>query len=78
MANESGSLVSVFTGDLWEAEIIKGLLDSENILSMIKDETLGVITGYYYNSGKGVKVLVNKEDEARAKSVIEENRQSSE
>lgn len=74
MANDNGHLVEVFTGDLWEAEVIKGLLESENIISMIKDETLGVITGYYANTGKGVKILVNEEDEQRAKSVIEDNK----
>ncbi len=73
MANANGRLVEVFTGDLWEAEVIKGLLESEGIISMVKDETLGVVTGYYLNTGKGVKVLVNEEDEQRAKSVIEEN-----
>ena len=73
MANANGRLVEVFTGDLWEAEVIMGLLESEGIISMVKDETLGVVTGYYLNTGKGVKVLVNEEDEQRAKSVIEEN-----
>ena len=39
-----GSLVEVFRGDLWEAELIKGFLAANGVQAMIKDETLGLVT----------------------------------
>ena len=38
------SLVEVFKGNLWEAELVKGLLESEGVQAMIKDETLSAVT----------------------------------
>ena len=43
-ANVFESLVEVFRGNLWEAELIKGLLESAGVESMIKDETLSAVT----------------------------------
>lgn len=52
----------IFSGNLWEAEIIKGLLQSEKIPCMVRDETLGAVTSPYLTIGGQVKVLVNDED----------------
>lgn len=64
------ALVEVFTGNLWEAEIIKGLLESEGVQAMIKDETLSAVTSPYSGMGGTVKVMVNKEEEVYAKEVV--------
>lgn len=64
------SLVEVFRGNLWEAELIKGLLESAGVESMIKDETLSAVTSPYANMGGNVLVLVNKEEEVYAKEVV--------
>lgn len=65
-----GSLVAVFQGTLWEAEIVKGLLNSAGVESMIKDESSSAVTSPYTNAGGKVLVLVNKEEEIYAKKVV--------
>lgn len=69
-AKTYGSLVEVFQGSLWEAEIIKGLLSSAGVESMIKDETISAVTSPYNNAGGKVLVLVNKEEEVYARKVV--------
>jgi len=68
-----GSLVEVYRGDLWEAELVKGLLESNGVQAMIKDETLSAVTSPYINAGEGVVVLVNKEEQVYAEKVVKEN-----
>ena len=41
-----GSLIEVFRGSLWEAELVKGLLESAGVSAMLKDETL---SGCYFS-----------------------------
>lgn len=65
-----GSLVEVFRGSLWEAELIKGLLNSAGVDAMIKDETLSAVTSPYSNIGGKVLVMVNKEEEVYAQKVV--------
>lgn len=60
----------VFEGSLWEAEIVKGLLNTEDVNCMLRDETLGAITSPYLTLGGKVKVLVNDEDYQRALSIV--------
>ena len=69
-----GSLVEVFRGTLWEAELIKGLLESAGVEAMIKDETLSAVTSPYSNIGGRVLVMVNKEEEVYAKKVVSERK----
>lgn len=69
-----GSLVEVYRGDLWEAELVKGLLESNGVQAMIKDETISAVTSPYLSSGGGVAVLVNKEEQVYAEKVVKENR----
>ena len=65
-------LVTVFTGTVWQAEIIKGLLDTNEIPCAIMDETIGAITSSYAGFGKGVLVVVNEEDKEKALEIIKE------
>ncbi len=70
-ATSYGSLVEVYRGNLWEAELIKGLLESAGVSAMLKDETLSAVTSPYANIGGGIVVLVNKEEEVYARKVVE-------
>ena len=63
-------MIEVFEGSLWEAEIVKGLLNTENVNCMLRDETLGTITSPYLTLGGGVKILVNDEDYQRAMNIV--------
>lgn len=60
----------LFEGSLWEAEIVKGLLQTECVDCMLRDESLGAVTSPYLTSGGNVKVLVNDEDYQRARQVV--------
>ncbi len=60
----------VFEGSLWEAEIVKGLLQAEKVDCMLRDETLGAITSPYLTLGGNVKILVNDEDYQRANRIV--------
>ncbi|MBR5804235.1 MAG: DUF2007 domain-containing protein [Bacteroidaceae bacterium] len=60
----------VFEGSLWEAELVKGLLQAEGIVCMLRDETLGAITSPYLTLGGKVKILVNDEDYQRAIRIV--------
>ena len=68
-------LVTVFTGTVWQAELIKGLLDANEIPCAIMDETLGAITSSYAGFGKGVLVVVNEDEKENALELIKNNSQ---
>ena len=68
-------LVTVFSGTVWQAELIKGVLDTNGIPCAIMDETIGAVTSSYAGFGKGVLVVVNEEDKESALAIIEQNRE---
>ena len=68
-------LVTVFTGTVWQAELIRGLLETNNIPCAIMDETIGAITSSYAGFDKGVLVVVNEEDEKKALEIIEKQQE---
>ena len=70
-AKSYGSLIEVYRGSLWEAELVKGLLESAGVSAMLKDESLGVITSPYNEVGGQTLVMVNKEEEVYARKVVE-------
>ncbi len=49
--------IEVFSGSPWEAEIIKGLLESNNIRCVIKDGIMGTLAPYI---APAVSVLVTE------------------
>ena len=63
-------LVEVFTGSPWEAEITKGLLESNGIEAVLKDGIMGVIAPYI---SPEVAVLVNESDYQSATEIIKNN-----
>ena len=69
-----GDVSALFRGDLWEAELVKGLLRSAGVEAMLKDETLSAVTSPYANMGGHVCVLVNKEEEVYARKVVAERK----
>ena len=68
------TLVEVFRGDLWEAELVKGLLASAGVDAMLKDETLSVVTATSSGTAGNVWVMVNKEEEVYARKVVAERK----
>lgn len=68
--------VEVFGGSPWEAEVVKGLLESNNIQAFLKDETMGSVTSPYAGLGGEMKVLVNEADYGKAVQLVNEKDKS--
>ena len=66
-------LVQVFAGTLWQAELVKGLLEANEVPCVIKDETAGAVTSSYACLDGEVLVIVNEEYKERALEVIKNN-----
>lgn len=71
-ANEE-KFVQVYAGNLWQAQLVKGLLDANAVPCVINDETLGALTSHYAPNVGDVYVVVNEADKDRAFEVIEQN-----
>ncbi|MCK9179600.1 MAG: DUF2007-related protein [Bacteroides sp.] len=59
----------VFTGLKWEAEIIKGLLESNDIRCIVENSSLSVFSPYI--DSQGAKIFVLNENAELAKNLIE-------
>lgn len=66
--------VEIFSGDLYEAEMVKNLLENENIEAFLKDEYIGTIAPWYSAPGGAgsVKVIVLSEYYDKARLIVEE------
>lgn len=71
-ANEE-KFVQVYAGNLWQAQLVKGLLDANAVPCVINDETLGAVTSHYAPNVGDVYVVVSEADKERALEVIEQN-----
>ena len=70
MGTDKNGLVAVFQGNLWEAELVKGLLNSAGVEAIIDDKSMSAVTSPYIEVGSEVVVLVNKEEEVYARKVV--------
>ena len=70
-AANKNKVVEVFAGTLWEAELVKGLLDSNAISCAIEDYSIGAVTSPYLPGGGDVIVVVNEADKEQAMKIIE-------
>ena len=66
-------LVTVFAGTVWQAELIKGMLDANGIPCAIMDETIGAVTSSYAGLEGDVLVVVTEEEKNRALEIINQN-----
>lgn len=64
-------LVEVYAGTLWQAEVVKGLLDANLIPCALLNETIGTVTSPYSPTSGDAVVVVDERDKARAMEVIE-------
>lgn len=65
-------LVRVFNGNLWQAELVQGLLRSNHINSMIENDTMSAVTSPYATLGGEVWVLVDAHDKETALKFIKD------
>ena len=68
-------LVTVFAGTAWQAELIKGMLDANDIPCAIMDETIGAVTSSYAGLEGDVLVVVPEGEKAQALEIIKQNRE---
>lgn len=68
---QNDSLVTVFKGEIFEAEVVKGLLESSGIPSMIENKSLSAILSTYSYVSGSVRVLVNPSDQDAAKKLLD-------
>ncbi len=68
--------VEVFGGSPWEAEVVKGLLEANNIKAFLRDETMGSITSPYAGLGGEMKILVDEADYGKAVQLVNEKSKS--
>ncbi|MBQ2809029.1 MAG: DUF2007 domain-containing protein [Bacteroidaceae bacterium] len=66
-------LVQVFAGNVWQAQLVKGLLDANGIQCAINDETVGAVISQYAPNIGDVYVVVTEENREKALKVIKEN-----
>lgn len=59
--------IEVFSGSPWEAELVKGLLDSNGILSFMRDGIMGTLAPYI---SPAVSVMVSEENYESAMEII--------
>ena len=67
-----GKLVEVYAGTLWQAEVVKGLLDANEIPCAVIDETIGAVTSPYSPTSGDAVVVVDEKDKERAGEFIEQ------
>jgi hypothetical protein len=68
--SENKDLKCVFKGETFEAEIVKGRLESEGIPAMIMNNSMSAILSTYTITSGNVSVLVNAENEDKAKEIL--------
>jgi hypothetical protein len=70
--------VEVYAGTIWEAELVKSLLENAEIETFLNDENTGTLAPWYTAGGGAgsVKVIVSSLDFDKAKTVIEEFEQN--
>ena len=59
--------IEVFSGSPWEAEIIKGLLESNDIRCVVKDGIMGTLAPYI---APAVSILVTEEEYEAVKAKL--------
>ena len=70
MTTNDCAWIEVFSGEAFEAEVVKGLLESNDIRCILEDHTLSALTSRYNGIGGYVSILVNPADEGKARQLI--------
>jgi hypothetical protein len=72
--NDQIEPVEIFAGTIWEAELLKSIMDDAEIESFLLNEFTGTIAPWYTAPGGAgsVKVIVSSVDFERARVIMEE------
>lgn len=68
---DNDKVIELFSGTLWEAEMIHSLLNNAGIQSFVKNN---VVNSYLYNpiQASGVKVMVLESDLKEAEGILKD------
>lgn len=72
MTNENDNLVSVYMGSRIQAEIVKGMLEANEIPSMLKDESFAGVYTLQGTIGSSFRVLVRPQDKETALELLQD------
>lgn len=74
MSNRRGqrNFVQVYSGNLWQAQIIQGLLEANNIVCILKNNSASAVTSPYTDTAGEVLVMVDNRDTKFANIIIGE------
>ena len=67
----NGTWIEVFSGATFEAEVVKGLLEANDIHCIIEDHTMSALTSHYSSIGGDMRILVAPNDEEMALKLIQ-------
>ena len=71
--NNNNAWCVVFSGPPFEAEVIRGMLETNGIRCIVEDHT-SLITSYYSGVGGDMRVLVSPSDADEAMRLIEQKK----
>jgi hypothetical protein len=65
--------VEVFSGTIWNAELLKSVLEDAGIMTFLFDENTGTLAPWYTAGGGAgsVKVVVSSPDQEEARKIVE-------
>ena len=71
---ENDELITIFSGNPVDAEMINQLLNDNNIETLIKNQLMGTLAPWQVTAGghAPVEVVVHERDAGKAKNLIEE------
>ena len=71
--NDESEAVEVYRGTIWQAEMVKSLLNDEGIEAYLKDEVNGTMFPFMVAAGGSgsVTIVVSEEDADKALRIIE-------
>ena len=71
MNTDNDAIIELFSGTLWEAEMVRSLLQNAEIQSFIKNS---VLNDYAYDPicASAVKVIISSSDLKRAREVLDD------
>lgn len=70
--NNNSAWVEVFSGEAFEAQVVKGLLESNDIRCILEDHTMWALTSHYNAISGDVRILVAPHDEEAARKLMEQ------
>lgn len=69
--NNNDSWVEVFSGEAFETEVVKGLLNANGVRCIIEDHSMSAVTSHYNGIGGDMRILVDPANEEMARKLIE-------